>query len=157
MAKAIAMKGPDPKKKGLSVNISATRGATKKTFIPGDMQGKHIIDRKTTHEHGRAMGEHPAKTQTRINAQAGGSTSYSHKGKSEYSGRHEHSSKPEFSATISGKPHIPKMKSSVTVIPKKKTSSGSGSGQMKRRLPRVDYLQGHGHGRNKRTESGFGK
>lgn len=157
MAAMYAMRkgGPDPKKKGMTATISATRGGTQKKFIAGDMQGKHIVDRVTTPETGKSLGEHPAKTQTRMNAQASGKTSYSHGSKQEYSGRREHSSKPEFSAKISGKAHIPKLTPSVTPQPMKKKMKQTSGTPMKRRLPRVDYLQGKGYGRNKRTESGY--
>ena len=62
-------------------------------FIAGDYQDKPI-DRPTTMQLGKQLNENPAKTQTRMGAQAQGKTSYDFKGKKEYSGRVETTYKP---------------------------------------------------------------
>jgi hypothetical protein len=58
---------PAPKYK-ITVDKPGT-GGEKKTFVPGDMQGNKINDRKTTMHMSSMMKENPAKTQKRMDEQ----------------------------------------------------------------------------------------
>lgn len=70
---------------------STTIDVPKSKFIPGDFQ-KGVKDRPTTMALGKQLNEDPNKTSARMEAQAGGQTSYlGRKGQSEYSGRIEKS------------------------------------------------------------------
>jgi hypothetical protein len=153
---------PDP--------VLKTTLKTKRTFVPGDFNppGKPVVDRETTPELGKKLGEPEAKTKARMSAQASGSPSYDYKGKKEYAGKYKNETKVELSTNkLPVKTEIKKVPmqqpSKSTSMTMKKTSSKKPGTQkkfkatMKRRLPRVEYLQGKGHGRNKRTEAGHGR
>lgn len=144
--------GPGPKKKK-SVTLNFKMGQSKRSFKAADERtgaasyGKESMTKST-----------PEFVKT---AQKAGVDVAEHEGRPYRAGYTSITKEPDkFSISIEKTtPNIPKPKKGAyeTLLNKQKMQEihqKSGPG-MKQRRPRVEYLQGHGYGRNKRTESGY--
>lgn len=126
---------------------------TSSNFVPGDFQNKRH-DRSTSVALGRSMGEDPAKTHARMDAQAGGKTSYTTaSGKKEYAGRIEHTSTPHLKTESTGPGGSPgkstlKANSSTTVIASNPQSAKNRGGHAGIALQRSAGENSQGHPQN---------
>lgn len=148
------IKTVDPEKKS-SVKLGFKRGKETRTYKP-------IRAFTGDKDYGK---DNPSKKDPEFIEKArrsGVDIAYGKNGLSYKAGDTKTTKEPDqFSTELDFKPKIPKMVKPMPVESvkpseskaKSKYSSGKGP---KRRLPRVDYLQGKGYGRNKKTEAGHG-
>lgn len=140
-----------PKKQKSTVQLHFKHGRVKKKFQPMDT-------RTGDPNYGRESQTKPTPEHV-VKAQKAGADIAEHNGKPYRAGYTTIEKTPNSVHVHSEKvtPHIPKLAKSTTQIAQDKQKMAeihqkSGKG-MKRRLPRVEWLQG----KNKRTESGFGR
>jgi hypothetical protein len=136
----------------------------KRKYIAGyyDDKNKSPLDEPTTEEQGRTLGEDPAKTRRRMQAQEAGEETYEWKGRKEYAGRYDRSEGVEPSPKVIPSPD-PKVTGGLVVktwpkptvdTPPARKDYGKASGKTHKRLPpTVKWLRGkdRGRGLQKRT------
>jgi hypothetical protein len=172
-------KGPS---KGTTSTLTPERTVKRTVFQPQDLATGTIQNRSTTPQMGKAIGERPTKTQKRIRvqsaglagqdiAQAGGyrignNAAYDEgANKGELAGQFsdlefkipavEHTLPPlDFGFNLDVPTSTPTDNGNLNPTSASEIRQRYGE-EPKRRLPRVGYLQGHGYGRNKRSESGY--
>lgn len=152
MAHLTSITDPE-KKKSSSVTLKFQRGRHKKSFAKADI-------RTGDPAYGAESKSKPTPEHV-IKAQKAGVEVAHHEGKAYRAGYETITKEPDrHSVEINNTPSIPKRAPSQMEVMKTQASTEAirqkYGKKEKRRLERVPYLQGHGYGRNKRTESGYG-